>query len=60
VLADQKLIVAGTLREVAAHPHPFIQSYFKGERGRRAIEGALEHDAISPVACDERTAAEEA
>jgi phospholipid/cholesterol/gamma-HCH transport system ATP-binding protein len=58
VLAEQKLIVVGTLREVAAHPHPFIQSYFQGERGRRAIEGALEHEPTMPAACDERTAAE--
>jgi phospholipid/cholesterol/gamma-HCH transport system ATP-binding protein len=37
VLADQKVIVAGTAREVIACPHPFIQSYFLGSRGRRAM-----------------------
>lgn len=38
VLADQRVIVAGPPREVIAHPHPFIQHYFLGGRGRRAME----------------------
>ncbi|MBU1361199.1 MAG: ATP-binding cassette domain-containing protein [Gammaproteobacteria bacterium] len=38
VLADQRVIVAGTAREVIAYPHPFIQNYFLGGRGQRAME----------------------
>jgi phospholipid/cholesterol/gamma-HCH transport system ATP-binding protein len=38
VLADQKVIVSGTPREVIAFPHPFIRNFFLGERGQRAME----------------------
>jgi phospholipid/cholesterol/gamma-HCH transport system ATP-binding protein len=38
VLADRRVIVAGTAREVTAYPHPFIEEYFLGGRGRRAME----------------------
>lgn len=37
VLADQKVIVAGTTRDVIAYPHPFIHEYFLGGRGQRAM-----------------------
>ncbi|MES1993047.1 MAG: ATP-binding cassette domain-containing protein [Pseudomonadota bacterium] len=37
VLADRKLIAIGTLDEVVACDHPFIQSYFHGHRGGRII-----------------------
>jgi len=37
VLADQRVIVAGTPREVIAFPHPFIHDYFQGGRGQRAV-----------------------
>lgn len=40
VLADLKLIVVGTVREVADFDHPFTLNYFGGGRGKRAIEGA--------------------
>lgn len=43
VLADQRVIVDGTAREVIAHPHPFIREYFLGGRGRRAMEALHEH-----------------
>ena len=36
VLADQRVIAAGTAREVIAFPHPFIHDYFQGGRGQRA------------------------
>jgi phospholipid/cholesterol/gamma-HCH transport system ATP-binding protein len=42
VLADQKLVAIGRVEEVAAVDHPFIQNFFRGERARRAIEGATE------------------
>jgi phospholipid/cholesterol/gamma-HCH transport system ATP-binding protein len=37
VLADQRVVVAGPAREVVATPHPFIQKYFLGGRGKRAL-----------------------
>ena len=38
VLADQRVIVAGTPRQVIAHQHPFVHDFFLGERGQRAME----------------------
>ena len=37
VLAEQRVIVSGPPREVAAFDHPFIDTFFRGERGRRAM-----------------------
>jgi len=37
VLADQRVVVVGTPREVIATPHPFIAHYFGGGRGQRAM-----------------------
>ena len=37
VLAEQKIIVIGPVREVAAFAHDFIHNFFQGERGRRAL-----------------------
>ncbi|MFT3813251.1 MAG: ATP-binding cassette domain-containing protein [Acidovorax sp.] len=37
VLADKRVIVSGAPREVARYPHPFIQQFFQGERGQRAM-----------------------
>jgi phospholipid/cholesterol/gamma-HCH transport system ATP-binding protein len=37
VLADQKIVVCGDLKEVVAYEHPFIRNYFLGERGLRAL-----------------------
>lgn len=38
VLAEQKVIATGAPKDVIAVPHPFIQDYFLGERGQRAME----------------------
>jgi phospholipid/cholesterol/gamma-HCH transport system ATP-binding protein len=38
VLADRKVIVSGPPKDVIAFPHPFIKSFFLGERGQRAME----------------------
>lgn len=38
VLAEQKVIVAAPPREVIAVRHPFIENFFLGERGQRAME----------------------
>ncbi|MBU6466590.1 MAG: ATP-binding cassette domain-containing protein [Burkholderiales bacterium] len=37
VLADRKVIVTGAPAEVARFAHPFVEHYFLGERGRRAM-----------------------
>ena len=56
VLADQHVIVAGTAREVIAVDHPFIQHYFLGGRGQRALL-ALD-DTHKPQARQPATAAD--
>ncbi|MDY7576629.1 ABC transporter ATP-binding protein [Actimicrobium sp. CCI2.3] len=38
VLADKHLIAYGSAQEVIALPHPFIEQFFLGERGRRALQ----------------------
>ena len=37
VLAEKKVIVTGTPQQVVQFPHPFIEHFFLGERGRRAM-----------------------
>ena len=37
VLADKKVLVTGPPREVAQFRHPFIEHFFQGDRGRRAM-----------------------
>ncbi|MEO8722225.1 MAG: ABC transporter ATP-binding protein [Sphingobium sp.] len=37
VLADQKVIAVGTIDELLATEHPWIQEYFNGPRGRAAL-----------------------
>ncbi|MEA3013111.1 MAG: phospholipid/cholesterol/gamma-HCH transport system ATP-binding protein [Sphingomonadales bacterium] len=45
VLADHKVVAVGTIEELLALDHEWIQAYFNGPRGRRAahseIEGAV-------------------
>jgi phospholipid/cholesterol/gamma-HCH transport system ATP-binding protein len=38
VLADQKVVANLPPKEVVAFPHPFVQEFFLGERGQRAME----------------------
>ncbi|HET8747013.1 MAG TPA: ATP-binding cassette domain-containing protein [Ramlibacter sp.] len=38
VLADQRVIVNARPREVIAFRHPFVEDFFLGERGQRAME----------------------
>ena len=42
VLADQKVIAVGTIPELLATDHPWIQEYFRGARGRAAAPAAEE------------------
>ena len=37
VLADKKVIAGGTIPELLASDHPWIQEYFGGPRGRVAL-----------------------
>ncbi|WP_156679402.1 ABC transporter ATP-binding protein [Sphingomonas profundi] len=40
VLADRKVIAVGTIEELLALDHPWIQEYFNGPRGRVAADSA--------------------
>ena len=40
VLADRKVIAVGTIPELLALDHPWIEDYFKGPRGRVAADAA--------------------
>ncbi|MBS1187520.1 MAG: ATP-binding cassette protein [Burkholderiaceae bacterium] len=39
VLADRRVVVKDTPDKVVAFAHPFIEQYFLGDRGRRALAG---------------------
>ena len=43
VLADKKVIAVGTIDELLALDHPWIQEYFRGPRGRAAT-ATIEHN----------------
>ena len=45
VLADKKVIAVGTIPELLALDHPWIQEYFNGPRGRNAVSSAKAHAA---------------
>ncbi len=38
VVAEKRVLVEGTPREVIAFPHPFVRDFFLGGRGHRAME----------------------
>lgn len=37
VLAEQRIVALGSLREVMDTNHPFVTNFFRGERGRKAL-----------------------
>jgi len=43
VLADKHVIAVGTISELLALDHPWIQEYFNGPRGRAAVASAAAH-----------------
>ncbi len=43
VIADKKMIAIGNAQEVVQVSHPFIQTYFRGGRGMRAMEVLSPH-----------------
>ncbi len=44
VLADKKVIAVGTIDELIALDHPWIEEYFKGPRGRAAVATQKAHE----------------
>ena len=48
VLADKRVIAVGTIDELLALDHPWIQEYFNGPRGRAAV-AAQERDHSAPA-----------
>lgn len=44
VLADKKVIAVGTIDELLAMDHPWIQEYFNGPRGRAAVATKTAHE----------------
>ena len=66
VLADQKVIAVGTIPELLAMDHPWIQEYFNGPRGRAAAadkqtfqEKAGQRKALAAMDGPTRAAADE-
>ncbi|MFT4054535.1 MAG: ABC transporter ATP-binding protein [Novosphingobium sp.] len=57
VLADKKVIAVGTIPELLALDHPWIQEYFNGPRGRAAL-AAKDDPPMSEKASPEQDAAE--
>lgn len=47
VLADQHVIGVGTIPELMALNHPWIQNYFNGPRGRAAQQTLAQHASVS-------------
>ena len=47
VLADKKVIAIGTIDELVATDHPWIQEYFMGPRGRAATQAELKRKAAA-------------
>ncbi|MAF29955.1 MAG: ABC transporter ATP-binding protein [Croceicoccus sp.] len=52
VLADKKVIAVGTIPELLATDHPWIQEYFNGPRGRAAQASYDSSSAANPGAMD--------
>ena len=49
VLADRKVVSVGTIPELLALDHPWIQEYFNGPRGRAAQDAADRESAADPI-----------
>ena len=49
VLADQRVLVYGPLEQVVRVDHPFIRSFFLGERGLRALSAVKETIIAGPA-----------
>jgi len=49
VLADKKVVAVGTIPELLALDHPWIQEYFSGPRGRAAADAVEKHADEDPA-----------
>jgi phospholipid/cholesterol/gamma-HCH transport system ATP-binding protein len=49
VLCDQRLLAVGPLREITELDHPFVRNFFRGERGRRALEVLEDVQRLMPI-----------
>jgi len=47
VLADKQVIAVGTIPELLALDHPWIQEYFNGPRGRAATAAVARHEKVN-------------
>ena len=58
VIADKKVVAVGTIEELVALDHPWIQEYFNGPRGRAAEQSAerASEEGIEPPTPREATA----
>lgn len=54
VIADKRVIAVGTIPELIATDHPWIQEYFNGPRGRAAEAAKIRHQAMSAKGMDNR------
>jgi phospholipid/cholesterol/gamma-HCH transport system ATP-binding protein len=64
VLADKRVVAVGTIDELVALDHPWIQEYFNGPRGRAAEESAERaqeggRDQLSPRQATQLTGSDE-
>lgn len=55
VLADKKVIAVGTIDELLALDHPWIEEYFKGPRGRAAVATQEAHQGADRIAAEHPT-----
>jgi phospholipid/cholesterol/gamma-HCH transport system ATP-binding protein len=58
VLADKKVIAVGTIPELLALDHPWIQEYFNGPRGRAATAARGHQENIPPIAARQKESAD--
>ncbi len=49
VLCEQRLIAVGPLPEIVMLEHPFVQNFFRGERGQRALEVLEDVQRLMPI-----------
>jgi len=54
VLADKHVVAVGTIPELLALDHPWIQEYFNGPRGRAAQDAADRETGADPAETNER------
>jgi phospholipid/cholesterol/gamma-HCH transport system ATP-binding protein len=46
-LADRRVVAVGRLADLMASPHPWVASYFRGERARARMGATMADDAAA-------------